>query len=214
MDALTEWVVAAAASPWALPVTALLTVADAFLVVVPSETVVVALGSLAVSEGTPNPFLLVLVAALAAVVGDSLTFLLGSRLGTPLLARVRHARVRAVFAWAGENLQRRAALVILIARYIPFGRVAVNLVAGATGFPYRRYLPLSLLACSAWAVYNVGVGAAFGAWLGDYPVVAVVVSIVVAVAVGLVIDAVRMRRAAARGPRVGDTTTGDTTTGG
>jgi len=49
----------------------------------------VALGSLAVSEGTLNPFLLVLVAALAAVVGDSLTFLLGSRLGAPLRARVR-----------------------------------------------------------------------------------------------------------------------------
>lgn len=208
MDALTEWVVAAAASPWALPVTALLTVADAFLVVVPSETVVVALGSLAISEGVPNPFLLVLVAALAAVLGDSLTFLLGSRLGAPLLARVRQPRVRAVFAWAGENLQRRAALVILIARYIPFGRVAVNLVAGATGFPYRRYLPLSLLACSAWAVYNVGVGAVFGAWLGENPVLAVVVSVLIAVAVGLVIDAVRLRREAATRPRMGDTTTG------
>ncbi|MER3389292.1 MAG: VTT domain-containing protein [Microcella sp.] len=208
MDALTEWVVAAAASPWALPVTALLTVADAFLVVVPSETVVVALGSLAVSEGVPNPFLLILVAALAAVVGDSLTFLLGSRLGAPLLARVRQPRVRAVFAWAGENLHRRAALVIFVARYIPFGRVAVNLVAGATGFPYRRYLPLSLLACSAWAVYNVGVGAAFGAWLGDSPVIAVAVSIAVAVAVGLAIDAVRVRREAATRPRTGDTPTG------
>lgn len=208
MDALTEWVVAAAASPWALPVTALLTVADAFLVVVPSETIVVALGSLAVSEGVPNPFLLVLVAALAAVAGDSLTFLLGNRLGAPLLARVRSPRVQGVFAWAGQNLQRRAAVVIFVARYIPFGRVAVNLVAGATGFPYRRYLPLSVLACSAWAVYNVGVGAAFGAWLGEYPVIAVAVSVAVAVAVGLLIDAIRVRRESGAHPRTGDTTTG------
>lgn len=107
-----------------------------------------------------------------------------------------------------RSRRRRAALVILIARYIPFGRVAVNLMAGATGFPYRRYLPLSILACSAWAVYNVGVGAAFGAWLGDYPVIAVAVSIAVAIAVGLLIDAVRLRREAATRPRTGDTTTG------
>ena len=208
MDALTEWVVAAAASPWVLPLAALLTVADAFLVVVPSESVIVALASLSVSQGTPHLAALIAVAASAAVVGDSLTFLVGRRWGRPLLERIRSPRVQRVFAWAGESLQRRAALVIFIARYIPFGRVAVNLVAGATGFAYRRYLPLSLLACTAWSLYNVAVGAAFGAWFGDNPVLAVVTSIVAAIAVGFAIDAVRMRRAARRRPQTGDTITG------
>ncbi|WP_297602843.1 VTT domain-containing protein [Microcella sp.] len=194
MDAITQWVLDAAASIWVFPAVALLTVADAFLVVVPSETIVVALGSLSASSGSPHMVALIVVAAVSAMIGDSLTFALGRRLGAPLLARVRSPRVQSVFEWARIALERRAALVIFIARYIPFGRVAVNLVAGATGFAYRRFLPLSALACTAWAVYNVALGAAFGAWLGDYPVVAVAVSIVVAIAVGLLIDAIRVRR--------------------
>ncbi len=194
MDEVTQWVIDAAGSPWVLPVVALLTILDALLVIVPSETVVVALATLSISSGEPNLPLLIIVAAIAAVVGDSLTFALGRTLGSPMLARIRSARVQSVFAWARTALDRRAALVIFIARYIPYGRVAVNLVAGATGFPYRRYLPLSALACLAWALYNVALGATFGAWLGDNPVLAVVVSVIVAVAIGLLIDAIRVRR--------------------
>ncbi len=194
MDEITQWVIDAAGSPWVLPIVALLTILDAFLVIVPSETVVVALATLSVSSGTPNLALLIVVAALAAMIGDSLTFALGRRLGTPMLARVRSSRVQSVFAWARTALDRRAALVIFIARYIPYGRVAVNLVAGSTGFAYRRYLPLSALACTAWAIYNVALGATVGAWLGENPILAVVVSVVVAIAIGLLIDAIRVRR--------------------
>lgn len=111
-----------------------------------------------------------------------------------MLARIRSPRVQSVFAWAATALNRRAALVIFVARYIPYGRVAVNLVAGSTGFAYRRYLPLSALACTAWALYNVALGATVGAWLGENPILAVIVSVVVAVAVGLLIDAIRARR--------------------
>jgi membrane protein DedA with SNARE-associated domain len=194
VDEITQWVIDASGSPWVLPIVALLTILDAFLVIVPSETVVVALATLSVSSGTPNLVLLIIVAAIAAMIGDSLTFALGRRLGTPMLARVRSSRVQSVFAWARTALDRRAALVIFIARYIPYGRVAVNLVAGSTGFAYRRYLPLSALACTAWAIYNVALGATVGAWLGDNPILAVVVSVVLAIAIGLLIDAIRVRR--------------------
>jgi membrane protein DedA with SNARE-associated domain len=194
VEEITQWVLDASGSPWVLPIIALLTILDAFLVIVPSETAVVALATLSVSSGSPNLALLIAVAAIAAMIGDSLTFALGRRLGSPLLARIRSPRVQSVFVWAGSALERRTARVIFIARYIPFGRVAVNLVAGATGFAYRRYLPLSALACTAWALYNVALGAAFGAWLGENPVLAVAVSIVVAVGVGLLIDAIRVRR--------------------
>lgn len=194
VDEITQWVLDASGSPWVLPIVALLTILDAFLVIVPSETVVVALATLSISSGTPNLALLIIVAAIAAMIGDSLTFALGRKLGSPMLARIRSPRVQSVFLWARTALDRRAALVIFIARYIPYGRVAVNLVAGATGFSYRRYLPLSALACLAWALYNVALGATFGAWLGDNPVLAVVVSVIVAVGVGLLIDAIRVRR--------------------
>lgn len=212
-DEVTTWVVATANSPWVLPAVAVLTVLDAFLVVVPSEAAVVALGSLALSTGQPHPAALVAVAALAAMAGDSLTFAMGRAAGGRLLDRARSPRVLHAVAWARLSLDRRAALVIFVARYIPFGRIAVNLTAGATGFAYRRFLPISALACLAWAIYNVSAGALVGVWLGRQPVLAVLVSIAVAITLGVLIDLVRTRweRRRASVPRPGDTMTGGTT---
>ncbi len=212
-DDVTTWVVNASASPWVLPAIALLTVLDAFLVVVPSEAAVVALGSLALSTGQPHPVALVAVAAIAAMLGDSATFGLGRVVGGRVLERVRSPRLLHALAWARLSLERRAALVIFVARYIPFGRIAVNLTAGATGFAYRRFLPISALACIAWAMYNVAAGVLVGVWLGQQPVLAVLVSVGVAVALGLLIDLVRAQWDRRRRvvPRPGDTMTGGTT---
>ena len=54
---------------------------------------------------------------------------------------------------------------------------------------WRRFVPLSVAAGAAWALYNAVVGAFFGAVLADSPVLAVVSSIVVAVTLGVAIDA-------------------------
>ena len=179
-----------AGSPWVYLVTAALIVADAFLVVVPSETVVVALGALALSTGTPSVWLLVPVAAVSAILGDSLCFLIGTRIGT---AWIRHARLARAVEFARATLDRRAASVILTARYVPFARIAVNLSAGATGFSYRRFLPLSAIAGLGWALFNVFVGASFGALFPGQPLLAVAISVVVAIAVGVLIDMIVAR---------------------
>ena len=68
-SALVESLVA---SPWLYLALFGLVVGDAFLVVLPSETVVVALGAMAASTGEPNLLIVLPVAALGAVVGDSL----------------------------------------------------------------------------------------------------------------------------------------------
>jgi membrane protein DedA with SNARE-associated domain len=192
---IDEWMLAAASSPWVYPLTALLIVADAFLVIVPSETVVVALGSLALSSGTPNVWVLMPVAAASAVLGDSLCYLIGRRIGT---AWIRPGRLSRAAAVAQGTLERRAASVILTARYVPFARIAVNLTAGATGFAYRRFLPLSVIAGIGWACFNVLVGASFGALFPGQPLLGVALSVVVAIGLGVLIDTVVARVSAAR----------------
>lgn len=198
MDAVAQFVIDAAASPWLYPFVFLLTVSDAFLVIVPSETVVVALGALATSTGEPQLWILIPVAALAAIVGDTLTYALGRRIGVTRFGWMRRPKVVAVLEWASRALDRRAASVLLTARFIPFGRIAVNLTAGATGFTYRRFLGLTAIAGVGWAIYNTLVGALFGTVFGDNPVLAVVVSVVVAIGIGLVIDLVTESRAKRR----------------
>ena len=182
-------------SPWVYLVTSLLIIADAFLVVVPSETVVVALGALALSTGTPSLWMLVPVAAASATLGDTLCFLIGRRVGT---GWIRHARLARAVEFARATLSRRAASVILTARYVPFARIAVNLSAGATGFSYRRFLPLSLVAGVGWALFNVFVGASFGALFPGQPLLGVVLAVLVAIGLGVLIDVVVARVSRAR----------------
>lgn len=193
MDGITPWLHLVSQGPWLYVGVILLVIADAFVVVLPSETVVVALGSLAFSTGAPNIALLLAVAAVGAVIGDNLCYLIGRSIGTERFRWMRRPRIHAAFGYARRSLALRPASLILTARYVPFARIAVNLTAGATGFSYRSYLPLTLVAGFSWAVYNCFIGALFGAWLAAYPLLAVVVSVAVAITLGITIDALVAR---------------------
>ncbi|WP_350347034.1 VTT domain-containing protein [Agromyces sp. G08B096] len=181
-------IAALAGSPWLAPALFALVVGDAFLVVLPSETAVVALGALWASTGAPAVWLIVAVAAAGAVCGDGLCYLIGRRVGLERWRWQREGRAGAAIARARDAVHRRTAVLVFTARYVPFARIAVNLAAGAGGVPLARYLPLSLGAGIAWAGFNTAVGAIVGRALGDQPLAAVAVSIPVAIGLGLAVD--------------------------
>ena len=85
------------------------------------------------------------------------------------------------------------ALLIFTARYIPVGRIAVNMTAGATRYPFRRFLPLSIAAGVTWAAYSALFGILAGQWLHHQPLLAIVLAIAVAALAGVVVDAVIRR---------------------
>jgi membrane-associated protein len=187
------WLTPLATSPWLFPALFVLVVGDAFLVVLPSETAVVALAALAAATGSPSLASLLPVAALGAIVGDSLCFAIGRRIGHDRWSWQRRGRVGAALKRARATVLRRPAVLIFTARYVPFARIAVNLSAGASGLPYRRFLPLSAAAGAGWALYNVAVGAVFGTALPSNPLLAIGLSVVVAIGLGLGIDALVRR---------------------
>nr|WP_321182050.1 hypothetical protein [Microbacterium barkeri] len=87
------------------------------------------------------------------------------------------------------------ATVLFTARFVPFARLAINLVAGASRIHPPRYLGLVALAATGWALYQAAVGAVVASVVPGGPLVAVPVSIVCAVGLGLLIDlCVRRRR--------------------
>ena len=110
----------------------------------------------------------------------------------------RRGRVAAALGRAQRTVERRTAVLIFTARYIPFARIAVNLSAGASGIPLGRFLPLSAAAGLGWAIYNVAIGAGFGAALRDQPVLAIVLSVAVAITLGVIADVVIGRLTARR----------------
>ena len=200
VDVISDLVLQAVASPWLYLAMFAVAVIDGFFPPVPSETVLVASAAVAASTGRPDLVALGLVAAAGAAAGDNIAFAVGRRTGSARFAWMRRPRVAGALARAGAALDRRGAGLILGARFIPVGRVAVNLSAGALAYPWRRFALLSVAAGLCWAAYSIAIGLLAGAWLKDQPLLSATLGVVLAVGIGLLVDrllAVRARRVTA-----------------
>lgn len=205
VDLLNDFILAAASSPWLPLVLFAVAVLDAVFPPIPSETVLIAAAAAAAASGDLAMVpLLALVAVLGAALGDNLTYLLGRKAGVDRFTWMRRPRIAAAIDRAGRALTDNGAGLIIGARYIPVGRVAVNLTAGALGYPWRRFLPISIVAAIAWAMYSTAIGTLAGQWLRDSPVLAAALGVVAALLLGVIIDRVaafrRRRRAAMESP--------------
>ncbi|MHC5797094.1 DedA family protein [Lacisediminihabitans sp. FW035] len=201
MNIINDFILQAAVSPWLYLVMFAIAVIDGFFPPIPSETVLIAAAAAAASPGGTNLLVLCLIAAVGAMIGDNVAYAIGRAVGITRFRWMRRPRARAIFERAQGRLQRSGAGLILGARFIPVGRVAVNMSAGALGYSWRRFLPLSAIAGIIWSVYSVGIGLLAGRWLQDQPFLSSILGIVLAFLIGVVIDRVmafRRRRVLTR----------------
>lgn len=194
MDVINELILNAVTSPWLYVVMFATAVIDGFFPPIPSETVLVAAAAVAVSTGGSNLLLLCAVAAVGAAIGDNIAYLIGRGVGTTRFAWMRRPRIAAAFDRAGRTLGHRGAPLILGARYIPVGRVVVNMSAGALRYPWRRFLPLSVIGGATWAAYSAIIGVVAGKLFEDQPFLSSVLGVGVALVLGLVVDRVAAAR--------------------
>ena len=199
-DALLELVHQAMASPWIYLAIALFAALDAFLPVFPSESAVITAGVFAV-QGTPELGLVVLAAAVGALVGDHVSYGIGRAFGPRLRGRpgTGNRRAKAVDA-AGRALAARGGTVLVVARYIPGGRTAATVTAGAVGFPLRRFTAFTAAAALLWGTYSALVGYLGGLAFEREPLKAVLLGIGLALAVSAVVELVRWARRDRTGP--------------
>jgi membrane-associated protein len=130
--------------------------------IAPGETAIVLGGVVAAQGGVDLPVIL-LVAWVAAALGDLASFLLGQRLGRRfLIARGPRLGVTAARLERVEGFfDRHGAKAILIGRFIGIVRAVAPFLAGASGMRLRAFLPWSLLGTAAWATTFTLVGYAF-----------------------------------------------------
>ncbi len=192
MQTINDFILRHAGDPWVVILTGLLCVLDGFFPPLPSESVVVGLSAVSHTGGEPNLIVLGVIAACGVFIGDNIAFLIGRRLGSTKLLTGGPRRQRSL-AWARRNLHRRAAVLILCARFIPVGRVAVNMTAGATGFSRSRFLSLTALSATMWSIYSIMIGTVAGKALHDNPLLAAVLGIFLAVLIGTVLDVILTR---------------------
>ncbi|TCN58475.1 membrane protein DedA with SNARE-associated domain [Rhodococcus sp. SMB37] len=193
MDVINEFIIGQAAALWVYPLLFFVCVVDGFFPPVPSETILVTLASLSGSTGKPYLWVVIPLAALGAIVGDNIAYTIGRKVGTERFAWMRKPKARAAFGWARKGLDKRGAAIIITARYIPIGRIAVNMTAGATRYPRKKFVPLTIIGGITWAVYSSMMGRLVGGFFHEQPLLGAVVSICVAVVLGIGIDHVMQR---------------------
>ena len=120
--------------------------------VAPGETAVI-VGGVVAGQGQIDIVALIALVWVCAVAGDSVSFWLGRRLGRGFL--IRHgARLRITEARLEQVerfLDRHGRPTILIGRFIGFVRPLAPFVASAAGMPYRRFLPIDVIAAGLWS---------------------------------------------------------------
>ena len=127
--------------------------------VLPGETVVLLGGALA-GQGETSVVLTIGVVWAAALAGDSVSFLLGRRLGREFLlrhgpkVRITHER----FARVEGYFSRHGGKTIVIGRFIGLVRALAPFTAGSSGMRYGYYLPFGVVGTGLWAAVFVLVG--------------------------------------------------------
>ena len=190
---LEGWILDLGASAWIYPAMYASATIDGFFPPIPSESVIITLTVLSHSTGVPwLPGVLALAIA-GAWTGDQIAYQIGRVVGTERVRFLRTPRGRRAVDWARHALDHRGASFILAARYVPIGRVAVNMTAGAVGYPRKRFMLYSGIAAVTWGIYSMLIGLAAASWLGHNTLLAMAVGVVAGILLGFLVDQVVQR---------------------
>ena len=121
--------------------------------VAPGEFTVI-LGGAVAGQGDISLPIILTITWIAAFLGDTVSFTLGSRLGRGFL--VRHGeRVRISedrLKQVEDYFKRHGGKTIVIGRFIGLVRALAPFIAGTSGMRYRAFAPYSILGTGLWAV--------------------------------------------------------------
>jgi membrane-associated protein len=159
----------------------------------PGDTLLFTAGLLAAQADAPvDVWTLAPCAAVAAVVGGQVGYLIGWRLG-PALFKKEDARFfkRHYLRSSHEFFERHGRKTIVIGHFIGVVRTLTPVIAGASGMRYRVFLAYDVIGAAAWGVgltvvgYHLGGVSFVGAHLDWMVVVIATVSIVPVAASGV-----------------------------
>ncbi len=149
------------ASPWAYVLVGALALleASAFVgLVVPGETALL-VGGFVAYQGRADLWLMMAVAAIGAIVGDSIGYEVGRHLG-PALRRSRLGRRVGEQRWARAEayVERRGGRAVFLGRFVGVLRALVPTLAGVSRMPYRRFVAWNAAGGLVWAPTFVAAG--------------------------------------------------------
>ncbi len=185
--------------PWTYAVFFTIIFVETGLVIMPflpGDSLLFAAGAFAARPDTAlNVHLLAVLLWVAAVLGDSLNYAIGARLGPAVFNRpdsrfLRKAHLRR----AHEFFERYGGRAIVLARFVPIVRTFVPFVAGVGQMNYRRFIAFNIAGGFLWIYAFTYLGFAFG----NQPIVqrnfkVVILGIMVISVLPIVIEVLRAR---------------------
>lgn len=97
--------------------------------------------------------LFVVIMFLAAVLGDSVGYLFGKRVGPKIFRRPNSLLFRQENIQKAESFyEKHGSITIIVARFIPIVRTFAPIVAGVGKMEYRRFLTFNVIGALLWAV--------------------------------------------------------------
>lgn len=182
---------------WTYAILFLIIFAETGLVVtpfLPGDSLLFAAGAIA-ARGGLHPAVLFGLLSVAAIIGDSVNYWIGSHLGR----RVFEGRVKFIkrdhLLKTEEFYARYGGKTIIIARFIPIVRTYAPFVAGAARMEYSKFAFFNVTGALLWiSIFVLG-----GYWFGNIPVVQenfglVVIGIIIVSVLPPVIEYINSRR--------------------
>ena len=171
----------------------LLVAADAVIPIFPGETTLNAASTLA-ADGDLELWLVIVLGALGALVGDSSLYWIARRSSSRLTPQLERARKSTRVTAALDFLDRGAPVLLVFGRYVPGLRFVINATMGMNRYPYGKYLPWSALGAAMWSTYTCVLAYKVGSSLDNYPLASVYISGLITTVLMAVIFLVVRRR--------------------
>jgi len=200
MTRAEEFIVIFAETAWLYAGIFVVSLIDGFLPVVPSDAILIGASTAWQQSGNgllqfENPMLIgiVLAAAAGAWLGDQTAYLIGSKIDVRKLRIFRGDKGLALLNWAEHALEHRGTSFIIAVRFIPMGRVAVNITAGALRYPRGRFMGVDAVGVSLWALWSVALGTFAASIFEGNLLLAITAGVVGGVLAGVLVDKIMTR---------------------
>ncbi len=163
----------------------------------PGDSLLFAAGTFA-GLGRLDPWLLILVLAIAAIAGDTVNYWIGAYIGPRAFTGELRFLKREHLDRTHAFYERHGGRTIILARFIPIIRTFAPFVAGIGSMHYTRFLGYNVVGALAW----VGLLVLVGYFFGTLPAVRqhfsfVILAIIVLSVMPVVVEYVKARRRAA-----------------
>jgi len=132
----------------------------------PGDSLLFAAGAIA-SLGSLNPFYLIVLLIIAAILGDAVNYLVGKYIGPKVFSREYRFLKREHLDRTQLFYEKHGGKTIIIARFMPFVRTFAPFVAGIGSMKYSKFLLYNVVGAVAWVASFV----ILGYWVGENPIV-------------------------------------------